>query len=65
MLLESFATLRQKANDAWEKNAQQNRRVVLFHALPALALPQEVSFSRRGRRRRKSTSRTPAARSAS
>ena len=39
MLLESFATLRQKANAAWEKNAQQNRRVVLFHALPALALP--------------------------
>lgn len=35
----SFAGLRQKANAAWEKNAGQNRRVVLFHALPALALP--------------------------
>ncbi len=39
MLFESFASLRQKANAAWERNGEQNRRVVLLHALPALALP--------------------------
>lgn len=39
MLLESYATIGQKANAAWNKNAQQNRRVVLLHALPALLLP--------------------------
>ena len=39
MLLESSATLRQRANVAWHKDAPQNRRAVLLHALPALAFP--------------------------
>ncbi len=42
MILESFADLRQKATAAWNQNASQNRRVVLFHSLPALALPLVV-----------------------
>ena len=39
MILESFTTLREKANAAWNQNTRQNRRVILLHALPALALP--------------------------
>ncbi len=39
MFLESSAVLRQRAIEAWNQNARQNRRVVLLHALPALALP--------------------------
>ncbi|MBE6982843.1 MAG: DUF975 family protein [Ruminococcaceae bacterium] len=39
MHFESSATVCQRANAAWEKDAGQNRRVVLLYALPALVLP--------------------------
>ena len=43
MLLESFSPIGQQANAAWNENAPQNRKTLLLHALPALALPILIS----------------------
>lgn len=42
MNLESPATIIGRAKEAWNGNASDNRRIVLFYALPALLLPLVV-----------------------
>lgn len=42
MQLESPTAIIKQAKDAWNRNAADNRRVVLFYALPALILPLMV-----------------------
>lgn len=42
MQLESPAAILGRAQEAWKRNAADNRRVVLLHALPALSLPLVV-----------------------
>lgn len=42
MLLDTSATILQKAKERWDAHAAENRRVVLLYALPALLLPLVV-----------------------